>query len=449
MRSLKCQLRSKFVLVTIALFSVTLFGVHSIAQEALIERHDKSTRILEQIKQDISLSSNQEAQLATEISELNIDGAALNERLISASANARVLEQKIQKTGERVLVLEEARDALRKSLNNRKSLLSEVLGALQRMGRNPPPALLVTPQDALKSVRSAILLGSVVPEIRSETEILAIELSQLEALSNEISIQRRQLTLDLDTEATEERRLALLILEKKKRSKKAREKLAIQGVEAAKLAAQAANLKSLIQQLETEIESVNIATKTARKVDQERKKRQNEQIANVRREVSRPDFSDSSRINPAINFGDAKGFLIKPVNGVEIRNYGDKDEVGDPSPSIAIATRVNARVISPADGWVVYSGPFRSYGQMLILNVGSNYHIIMSGMEKVDVELGQFVLVGEPVGIMGSRRIASAGTIDIGLSRPVLAIEFRENKQPIDPAPWWQVNTDKRSNDDS
>ncbi len=70
-------------------------------------------------------------------------------------------------------------------------------------------------------------------------------------------------------------------------------------------------------------------------------------------------------------------------------------------------------------------------------------------MEKVDVELGQFVLVGEPVGIMGSRRIASAGTIDIGLSRPVLAIEFRENAEPIDPAPWWQVNTDKRSNDDS
>ncbi|MCF6320310.1 MAG: peptidoglycan DD-metalloendopeptidase family protein [Rhizobiaceae bacterium] len=449
MRSPKHRFQFSFMLGIIAFLGMVLGSANSNAQEVLIERHEKTTQILEQIRQDISVSSNQEAQLAAEISALQIDGAALNERLISATANSRALEQKMQQTGERILALEETRDNLRRSLKNRKSLLSEVLAALQRMGRNPPPALLVTPQDALKSVRSAILLGSVVPEIRSETEILVVELSQLEKLSKEITVQRLQLTQDLETEATEERRLALLIVEKKKRSKQARETLAVQGVEAAKLAAEAANLKNLIQQLETEIESVNLAAESARKADLDRKKKQNEQIASFREEVSRPDFSDTSRINPAVTFNEAKGFLIKPVNGVEIRQYGDKDEVGDPSPSIAIATRVNARVISPADGWVVYSGPFRSYGQMLILNVGSNYHIIMSGMEKVDVEMGQFVLVGEPVGIMGARRIASAGTIDIGLSRPVLAIEFREDQEPIDPAPWWQVNTDKRSNNDS
>ena len=60
-------------------------------------------------------------------------------------------------------------------------MLAEVLGALQRMGLNPPPALLVKPEDALSSVRSAILLGAVVPELRSQTEALLADLKERDA----------------------------------------------------------------------------------------------------------------------------------------------------------------------------------------------------------------------------------------------------------------------------
>ena len=428
---------------------ILLLSKFSYAQETLAERHFKSTQILEEIKKEISASSRQELNLADEISSLNSDRSALNEKLISATTKSRRLEQKIQRISTRILELEENHEHLRASLNARRSLLSEVLAALQMMGKNPPPALLVTPQDALISVRSAILLGSVVPEIRSETKILSDELSQLRQLSMEISTQRAQLKNDLKTEASEEQSISALIEEKKKRSRLARVRLADQGVEAAKLAARATNLTNLIDKLETEINAVRQATKAAKKADLDLKSRQKKRIADARQEVSRPDFSDTSRISPAVNFVDAKGHLIKPVNGVEIRKFGAIDELGEPSPSIAIATRINARVISPADGWVVYSGPFRSYGQLIILNVGSNYHIVLSGMEKVEVGLGQFVLVGEPIGIMGSRRIASASTIDVELTRPVLAIEFRKKGEPINPAHWWQVNTKKRANDDS
>ncbi|MCP4183491.1 MAG: peptidoglycan DD-metalloendopeptidase family protein [Hyphomicrobiales bacterium] len=426
-----------------------VFARFSCAQESLTERHYKSTQILEEIKKEISASSKQELTLADEISTLNNDRAALNEKLIAATTNSRRLEQKIQRISTRILELEENHKHLHASLNTRKSLLSEVLAALQMMGKNPPPALLVTPQDALISVRSAILLGSVVPEIRSETKILSDELSQLRQLSLEISNQRTQLKDDLKSEASEEQRVSALIKEKKKRSRRARVRLADQGIEAAKLAARATNLTNLINKLETEIKAVRQATEAAKKADSELKLQQKKRIADARQEVSRPNFSDTSRISPAVKFADAKGHLIKPVNGVEIRKFGAIDELGEPSPSVAIATRINARVISPADGWVVYSGSFRSYGQLLILNVGSDYHIVLSGMEKVEVGLGQFVLVGEPVGLMGSRRIASASTIDVELTRPVLAIEFRRKGEPINPAHWWQVNTEKRANNDS
>ena len=429
--------------------SILAYWEIAAAQETLTQRHYRSTQILEEIKKNITASSRQELSLADEISTLNSDRAQLNEKLISATTNSRRLEQKIQRISIKILELEESHDHLHTSLNARKSLLSEVLAALQMMGKNPPPALLVTPQDALVSVRSAILLGSVVPEIRSETEILSNQLSQLRQLNVEISNQRTQLKIDLKSEASEEQRISALIEEKKKRSKTAREKLAEQGIEAAKLAAQATSLTNLISQLETKINAVKNATESAKKADSERKLQQKKRIADARKEVSRPDFSDTSRISPAVNFSKAKGHLIKPVNGVEIRKFGTIDELGEPSASIAIATRISARVIAPADGWVVYSGPFRSYGQLIILNVGSDYHIVLSGMEKVEVGLGQFVLVGEPIGLMGSRRIASASTIDVELTRPVLAIEFRKNGEPINPAPWWQANTGKRANDDS
>lgn len=419
------------------------------AQENLSARYDESVLILEELRKNISVSSRTEARLADEISELENDRSLLNEKLLNAAANSRALEQKIQRTSTRVVDLENSQRDLQKSLSQRRTLLSEVIGALQRMGRNPPPALLITPQDALVSVRSAILLGSVVPEIRSETQILKGQLDQLKQLGQEINAQRHTLTQSLEIEATEEHRLAILIKTKKKLSIKARENLAAQSLKAANLAANATNLTNLIEQLQSEIEAVNEATQAAKSADAKQKLRQNKQIASARKDISKPDFSDTSRISPAVGFIDAKGHLIKPVNGVEVKRFGERDELGDSSSGIAIATRINARVISPADGWVVYSGPFRSYGQLLILNVGAKHHIVMSGMEKLNTELGQFVLVGEPVGIMGTRRIASTGTIDIGLSRPVLEIEFRKGNKPIDPAPWWQKNTDKRLENDS
>ena len=161
-----------FVYRGILILGILVFSNISSAQESLSERHYKSTQILEEIKEEISASSRQELNLADEISTLNSDRSALNDKLISATTKSRRLEQKIQRISTRILELEENHKHLRVSLSTRKSLLSEVLAALQMMGKNPPPALLVTPQDALISVRSAILLGSVVPEIRSETKIL-------------------------------------------------------------------------------------------------------------------------------------------------------------------------------------------------------------------------------------------------------------------------------------
>jgi septal ring factor EnvC (AmiA/AmiB activator) len=110
---------------------------------------------------------------------------------------------------------------------------------------------------------------------------------------------------------------------------------------------------------------------------------------------------------------------------------------------MSVATRPGAQVTAPCDGWVVYAAPYRSYGQLLILNAGGGYHVVLAGVETYSVEVGQFVLTGEPIAVMGNGpQVASA--IVAGSTQPVLYIEFRKDGTPIDPAPWWAMTGNEK-----
>ena len=91
---------------------------------------------------------------------------------------------------------------------------------------------------------------------------------------------------------------------------------------------------------------------------------------------------------------------------------------------------------APSNGRVAFSGPFRSYGQLLILNAGGGYHVLLAGMERISVDIGQFVLTGEPVAAMGNGSHVAA-ILATGSSQPVLYVEIRKDGTPVDPGPWW------------
>jgi septal ring factor EnvC (AmiA/AmiB activator) len=129
--------------------------------------------------------------------------------------------------------------------------------------------------------------------------------------------------------------------------------------------------------------------------------------------------------------------LPLPVNGVKIRDFGASDGRGGIEKGLSVATRAGAQVTAPCDGWVVYAGSFRSYGQLLILDAGGGYHVLLMGMERISVDPGQFVLTGEPVAAMGAGPQITAAP---GSSQPVLYVEFRKDGTPIDPSPWWATN---------
>ena len=162
----------------------------------------------------------------------------------------------------------------------------------------------------------------------------------------------------------------------------------------------------------------------------------------VAEDATRPDLaalSDPGRLAPAVAFADMHGRLPLPVNGSRIREFGGSDGAGGTQKGLSIAAHPGAQITAPCDGWVVYAGPFRSYGQLLILNAGGGYHVLLAGMERISVDLGQFVLTGEPVAIMGDDSQATA-TVTAEPKQPVLYVEFRKDGTPIDPSPWWATN---------
>ncbi|WEJ09969.1 murein hydrolase activator EnvC family protein [Sinorhizobium prairiense] len=414
----------------------------------LAVRRDSTASELEALSKTITLSRDRSEALEKTIAEIDKSNETLREALVDSAAKRQELERRIA-DGERKLGdLRVKEDVVRRSLRARRGLLAEVLAALQRMGRNPPPAILVTPEDALGSVRSAILLGAVVPEIREQTDSLVADLKALADIRSGIAREREELTAAMTARLEEERRMSMLVAEKEKLRQRNAADLAVEQRKAEELALQAGNLEGLISSLENEISSVREAAAAARAEEEERR-RMSAAEREAARELARSAVPDKNRIAPAYVFSELRERLAYPVAGSLVRRFGDADGTGHSLQGIMLETNAGALVTTPADGWIVYAGSFRSYGQMIILNAGDGYHIVLAGMENVSVRPGQFVVAGEPVAAMGAKRVASAAALALETDRPTLYIEFRKDGKPVDSRPWWTAAEVGRARNDT
>jgi murein hydrolase activator len=373
-------------------------------------------------------SVESQAKLRIEIEALAQDRRKFNQDLIGTAARVRDVEANIDVTRARLVPLDEQEKLLRKSLNERRDVIVEILAALQRIGRQPPPALIVRPEDALQAVRTAITLGAVLPEMRAQANSLAGDLADMVRVRKQIDDESHSLTGELDLLGREQLRLTLLVNQRQKNEAVAEQALNTERQRATVLARQVDSIKDLIAKLEA---SLDPATRAAHDAGQA-----------IAKDATQPQLaalSDPGRLTPAVTFADMRGHMHLPVNGVAIRTFGGSDGVGGTQKGVSIATQAGAEITAPCDGWVVYAGPFRSYGQLLILNAGGGYHVLLAGMDRISVDLGQFVLTGEPVAMMGDASQAAAA-VTSGPKRPVLYVEFRKDGTPIDPSPWWATN---------
>lgn len=385
---------------------------------------------LEAAREEQRKAAELQRKLKADIAAIGQDRSKLNQQLIDIAALVRGVETRIGETEGRLRPLDIREQQIKGSLDSRRSEIVEVLAALQRAGRRTPPALLVRPEDALQSLRTAMLLGSVVPELRGRAEKLAADLGELVSVRQRIATERDVLAHDRDKLKDDQVRLAALVEERQRKQSAIEKDMEAEGARAINLSRQVDSLQGLIAKMEQDLKSAAKAATTA--------SLQGAPVA----PNGKPNLGalkDPARLTPAIAFASAKGLFALPVNGRKIRDFGGSDGAGGAEKGISLATRAGAQVTTPCDGWVVYSGPFRSYGQLLILNAGGGYHVLIAGMERISVNIGQFVLTGEPVATMGSTSQV-ASILATTASQPVLYVEFRKDGTPIDSGPWWAAN---------
>jgi septal ring factor EnvC (AmiA/AmiB activator) len=381
------------------------------AEEARKRLKDDKTLLDAKEKRSRELEANAE-KLRREIK-------AIADRLVETGKHIQASEARLSVIETNQGKLEQQEAELRESLARRHGTLSALLATLQRMGRNPPPVMITRRKDALTMVRSAMLLAPAIPELQSQAEVLAKDLTQLSQVIQSSRAESERLRAEKLQH--EKARVRLASLQENKRTA------------GAQYQAELENLRKEVARIAGSVKEVN---ELLSKLDKELPEHTQDGKAGAKDAIvmapSQKSPSAMVRIKPQIPFAQAKGQLPLPIPGIRVISFGEKTKHGGLSKNIGIQARYGGTVVSPCDGTVLYAGEFRNYGQLLIISPGDGYHVLISGLSQMDVQVGQSVLMGEPVGVMSS---AARGAED--KAGPVLTVEFQKDRRSIDPDPWW------------
>jgi murein hydrolase activator len=422
--------------------SATLPSADAIRREVDQIRADKVKNVerLPIIRQTV-------ADKARENEQLLIKQVEIARQIQSAEADLTTLD-------DRLAVLTKEETEQRQFVATKRAALVKLLGALQRMGRDPPPVIITRRDDALRMVRSALLLSAVYPELRDKALELQRRLAAFDLILREAKDKRQQQTTLAASLGVEQRRLDALIAANKQETEKLVSEYASVSEKVDQLIRNEADLTGALNLVVAEVESQLPLRSTLAKGDEAlAESAPTLVVADASNAVpgaenpvsaSKPLASaglDLARGRPLKRFDSYKGSMSQPVVGRRVLRFGDIARNGLRMKGEAYLTRDNALIRTPCDGWIVYAGEFRSYGQLLIINAGGDYHILLAGLSQVDVTMGQFVMAGQPVGKMGGRRASSNDQAPYRSSP--FYVEFRHKEQPINPAPWWSVESEK------
>ncbi len=393
------------------------------------QRADKEVE-LRGVEDTLRESEEQRRAIETEIDSVRADRARLSAVLIETTAKVQGAEAGAAAAAEKLASLNATAEDLSHSLERRRGIIADVLAALQRMGSNPPPAILVKPDDMSEAVRAAAVMGALIPELKSAIEAARRDLDDLARTRESIAQERDALTEQGKALAAEKMRLAALIDARQQSLASAQDALGSQQQRAADLAKKAGSLKDLIARLDSE----SAARKAAAAAAHESEVATANEIE-ARAQAARG--AETARLKPEIAFADAKGRVPLPAAGAILKTFGSPDDFGGVERGVSLATPAGATVSTPVDGAVLFAGAYRSYGQLLIIDAGAGYYVLLAGLDRINVQSGEFVLAGEPVGAMGDGSTRMATAAAVGAARPVLYIELRKDGTAIDPGPWW------------
>jgi septal ring factor EnvC (AmiA/AmiB activator) len=406
-----------------------------------VRAEDAPEQELKAVEKELAQSRQTQSHYADEAAALADEVARLRAASIDAAHTTQQHEAALSEIEAQLIQLARDEAAKTADLQRRSGQSVELLMALQRLARDPPEALALAPGSPIDSARSARLLAAAIPQIEEKARALRGELASLSELRDRIAAQRRSLVAERDALVEQQLALKTMVARKAILQEAALRGAAIGSHRLAQLSAEASDLRDLIARLDAE----------RQRREDEQRRTEEEMRARAATRPPRPSPSATTQATPPEGgqaapslaavakpeglrpFSEARGAMLLPVAGTLTRHYGENDEYGAASKGLLLETRPGAQVVAPFDGRIEFAGPFRGYGQILIIEHGDGYHSLLAGLERIEGVVGQWLVAGEPVGNMPDG------------DHPALYLELRRHGQPINPLPWLATRDDKVS----
>jgi hypothetical protein len=364
--------------------ALLFFGLFVTAHTALWPHECRAAdpkQQLQKIESELDRHKREQDALGAAAEQTSQSLKALQQRLITATENMNTKEEESDQLQDRLDSLNTEIATKSLQMGGEKHSLIMLTGTLVALSRQPPESLLLQSGLTRDTIHRTILIRAVLPRIRERADNLGHDLSALNDLKTKANDQKNLVEAAAHNLEEQQSSLDQMIRTRQgllQRTEKQKEAVAAQLVS---LASEAKDLRELLTRV-TPRHGNNF--------------------------VAKPDMS------PALKW---------PVAGRILRPYGERDTDGVTSDGITFAALSAAPVVAPRAGKVVFAGPFKGYGKIIILQHDSGYHSFLAGFGRIDAEMGQDVEVGEPLGVMPVDRN----------SHPPLYFEWRHNSEPVNP----------------
>jgi septal ring factor EnvC (AmiA/AmiB activator) len=409
--------------------TLVVLGLAAAAISPAAAQSDVDAR-LEEVERNLEEQRRREKELDAQARELSREVTALKKDLVGAARSAQDTEDELSALEGRLAELRVRETTLKAELGARDAQMAHVLAALERLALRPPEALFVQPAPPEDTVRSAILLRAAVPALRDKAETLRDELKSLAEVRRDIAAQKDKIAVTAEKLVKQKATLAALLDRKADMREATSAELRRAAERAEALSKNAAGMRDLLGKLETErkrredeaerlatlatVKPVQVVAPKLKPPPQEKApQKAPEKAAALPPDAWAPVALETIR-----------GTMPMPARGAVVTRYGEPDKDGATSKGIVVRTRAGSPVVAPADGTIAFAGPYRGYGQLLIIEHGGGYHTLLSGMDRIDAIVGQRIFSGEPVGVMDSS------------ATPMLYVELRREGQPVNPQSW-------------
>jgi len=336
---------------------------------------------LDAVQKALGDSQQRQQALTQQAAVLAAELAQLRAQSVAAAQSAQAHEQALTRLESQLAALALEQTAKTSELARRRHEQTGLLTALLRLARNPPSGLALADGTPIDLLRGGILMGAAVPPLVERATLLGIEIRTLADLGDQIAAAGARHRIEGDALAREKARVDQLLGEKAALEERTQQGAAEAAQHVQKLAAQASDLKDLIDRAEA-AEKARLAAAAPPP------SRPGRPDAETRTAAS-SGLLDPARPSAIRPFSEARGRMVYPAVGTVVLDFGSADPSGAASKGMTLETRPGAQVVAPFDGRVLFAGPFKGYGQILIIGHGAGYHSLVAGLDRIDGAVGQ------------------------------------------------------------